>query len=210
MSEIKNIFRNVSWVTLSLIVVNICAFVWTISIARYLGVTDYGILSFAISFTVLLGMGTDIGMTTYATREISADNSKTQKFVNNVIPFKIILSAILFVLTAVILKLLGYNNLVIEVSLIMSFETILICMLNFIVGVFQANENQKIVAIIGIITSFLLVFITLIVIFFDLGLIFIALAYALAYLFNVLGMYIVLRRTYGVPKFEMDLPFWKA
>ena len=90
MSEIKNLFKNISWVTLSLIVANLCAFVWTISIARYLGVVEYGILSFAISFTVLLGMGTDIGMTTYSTREISADRSRTQKFVNNIIPFKII------------------------------------------------------------------------------------------------------------------------
>ena len=208
MSEIKKIFNNVGWVTLSLIVVNICAFVWTISIARYLGVVEYGILSFAISFTVLLGMGTDIGMTTYSTREISADHSKTQKFINNIIPFKIVLSAILFVFTWVLLKLLGYNNLVIEVSLIMSFETILICMLNFIVGVFQANEMQKTNAIVGITTSFLLVFVTLAVIYFDLGLIFIALAYTFAYLFNMVSMYIALRRTFGVPKFEIDWPFW--
>ena len=94
MSEVKTLFKNVSWVTLSLIVANICAFIWTISIARYLGVNDYGILSFAISFTVLLGMGTDIGMTTYSTREISKDNSMTQKFVNNIIPFKIVLSVL--------------------------------------------------------------------------------------------------------------------
>ena len=209
MSEIKNLFKNISWVTLSLIVANLCAFVWTISIARYLGVVEYGILSFAISFTVLLGMGTDIGMTTYSTREISADRSRTQKFVNNIIPFKIILSIILFVFTGLLLKLLGYNDLVIEVSLIMSFETILICMLNFIVGVFQANEKQKTNAIVGIITSFLLVFVTLTVIYLDLGLIFIALAYAFAYMFNLISMYIVLRKTFGIPKFEVDWPFWK-
>lgn len=209
MSEVKTLFKNVSWVTLSLIVANICAFIWTISIARYLGVNDYGILSFAISFTVLLGMGTDIGMTTYSTREISKDNSMTQKFVNNIIPFKIVLSVLLFIFTAIILKLLGYNDLVIEVSLIMSIETIFICMLNFIVGVFQANEKQKTNAIVGMITSFLLVLVTLIVIFLNLGIIFVAFAYAFAYLFNMVSMYIVLRRTFGVPKFEIDWDFWK-
>ena len=91
MSEIKTLFKNISWVTTSQVIVNLCAFLWTIAIARYLGVNDYGILSFAISFTVLLGMGTDIGMSTFATREISKDRSKTHKFINNVIPFKILL-----------------------------------------------------------------------------------------------------------------------
>ena len=144
MSEIKTLFKNISWVTTSQVIVNLCAFLWTIAIARYLGVNDYGILSFAISFTVLLGMGTDIGLSTFATREISQDRSKTQKYINNVIPFKILLSIALFIVTALILILLGYNKLTIEVALIISIETIFICMIKFIGGVFQAYENQKI------------------------------------------------------------------
>ena len=107
MSEIKTLFKNISWVTSSQVVVNLCAFLWTILIARYLGVNDYGILSFAISFTVLLGMGTDIGMSTFATREISQDKSKTKKYVNNILPFKIVLSISLFFITALLLYLLG-------------------------------------------------------------------------------------------------------
>ncbi|MEE1135004.1 MAG: oligosaccharide flippase family protein, partial [Methanobrevibacter sp.] len=46
MSEIKTLFKNFSWVTFSQVVTNLCAFVWTILIARYLGVTNYGTLSF--------------------------------------------------------------------------------------------------------------------------------------------------------------------
>ena len=59
MSQIQTLFKNVSWVTVSKVITNICAFLWTILIARYLGVSDYGTLSFVISFTVLIGMGTD-------------------------------------------------------------------------------------------------------------------------------------------------------
>ena len=144
MADVKILFKNVSWVTISQVIVNLCAFFWTIAIARYLGVNDYGILSFAISFTVLLGMGTDIGMATFTTREISKEKSLTNKFLNNVIPFKVILSVLLFIFTALILILLGYDWLTIEVSLIISIETILLCMLKFFAGVFQAHENVKI------------------------------------------------------------------
>ena len=79
MSQVVTLFKNVSWVTISQVVTNICAFIWTILIARYLGVTDYGILSFVISFVMILGIGEDIGTTTYSIREISRDRSLTTK-----------------------------------------------------------------------------------------------------------------------------------
>ena len=209
MSEIKTLFKNVSWVTTSQVIVNLCAFFWTIAIARYLGVNDYGILSFAISFTVLLGMGTDIGMSTFATREISKDRSKTHKFINNVLPFKIILSIALFIVTALILILLGYNKLTIEVALIISIETIFICMIKFIGGVFQAYENQKINSIGEMIAAILLLIFTFIVIMFDWGLIGVALSYALAYLIFLLHMIFNMNKSFGIPKFEWDFKFWK-
>ena len=209
MSEIKTLFKNVSWVTTSQVIVNLCAFFWTIAIARYLGVNDYGILSFAISFTVLLGMGTDIGMSTFSTREISKDRSKTHKFINNVLPFKIILSIALFIVTALILILLGYNKLTIEVALIISIETIFICMIKFIGGVFQAYENQKINSIGEMIAAILLLIFTFIVIMFDWGLIGVALSYALAYLIFLLHMIFNMNKSFGIPKFEWDFKFWK-
>ena len=209
MSQIKTLFKNIGWVTSSQIIVNLCAFIWTISIARYLGVNDYGILSFAISFTVLLGMGTDIGMTLLATKEISQDKSKTSRYINNIIPFKVVLSILLFIFTALILILLGYNKLVIEITLIMSLETIFICMVNFFGGVFQAHENQKVGSVGAILNSVLLVLFTLIVIILDLGIIFVALSYAISYLIFMLYMSINLINEFGFPKFEIDLCFWK-
>ena len=107
MSQIQTLFKNVSWVTVAQIITNICAFLWTLLIARYLGVSNFGTLSFVISFTVLIGMGTDIGMTTYTTRELSQDHSKTKKFIDNLILYKILLSIALCAFTAFIVYLLG-------------------------------------------------------------------------------------------------------
>ncbi|WP_304105183.1 flippase [Methanobrevibacter ruminantium] len=208
MADVKTLFKNVSWVTISQVIVNLCAFLWTIAIARYLGVNDYGILSFAISFTVLLGMGTDIGMTTFATREISKEKSLTNKFINNVIPFKVVLSVLLFILTALILFLLGYDKLTIDVSLIISIETIFICMVKFIAGVFQAHEDVRINSIGDMVSGLLLLLFTFITIFFDLGLKAIAMSYTLTYLIYMIIMAYEIIKHYGAPKFELDLPFW--
>lgn len=210
MSEIKTLFKNISWVASSQVVVNVCAFFWTILIARYLGVNDYGILSFAISFTVLLGMGTDIGMTTFTTRELSQDKSKTKKYINNIIPFKIILSIALFFITALLLYLLGYNGLVIEVALLLSLETIFICMIKFIGGIFQAYENQRYDSIGGAFTGIMLVLFTLITSYFDLGLMAVAVSYMLAYFLFLIYMVKKMNAHFGIPKFEYDFDFWKT
>ena len=209
MNEIQTLFKNVSLVTSAQIITNICAFIWTIMIARYLGVNDYGILSFAISFTVILGMGTDLGMSAYSTRELSKNRNLTKKFINNIIPFKIILSIILFIIVTIVLSLLGYNKLVIEVSLILVIENAFICMINFLNGVFQAHENQKYYAIGTILYSILLVLLTLITIFLKLGLIAVALSYTLAYLINLIYISLKINKEFGIPKFELNLPFWK-
>lgn len=49
MSRIQTIFKNMSWLVISQIIASICAFVWTVLMARYLGVEQYGIVGFAIS-----------------------------------------------------------------------------------------------------------------------------------------------------------------
>lgn len=76
MNQIKSIFKNTSWMTVSQAVTSLCAFIWTIIIARYLGVSDYGVVSFAISFTSLTIIIMDLGMSTYATRELSRDKNQ--------------------------------------------------------------------------------------------------------------------------------------
>jgi len=209
MSQIRSIFKNASWVTISQIIVNICAFGWTIITARYLGVNDYGILSFAISFTVLLGMGTDIGISTYTTRELSRDRSKTHKFINNGIPVKIILSSILFVFTGLLLYVLGYETNIIIITLLISLETIFICMVNFINGIFQAYEELKYNSIGSIINSVFLLSLTALTVVLKLGLFYIALGYMVSYFICLIYMTYHLIKAFGVPKFEIDLEFWK-
>ena len=65
MSKIQTIFKNMSRLFLSQILASICAFVWTVLMARYLGVEQYGIVGFAISITGILGILDDFGISTY-------------------------------------------------------------------------------------------------------------------------------------------------
>ena len=209
MSQIQTLFKNVSWVTASQVITNICAFLWTLLIARYLGVSEFGTLSFVISFTVLIGMGTDIGMTTYTTRELSQDHSKTKKFINNLIIYKILLSIVLCAFTVLIVYLLGYSNLVVELTLIMFIEASFVTMFNFVNGVFQAYETLKTPSIGVILYSLSLLILIFIITILDWGIIAVAIAYTLAYLFGLLYVSYKLIKEFGLPKFEIDLSFWR-
>lgn len=40
MSRVRTVFANMSWLMFSQIITSVCAFVWTILTARYLGVSD--------------------------------------------------------------------------------------------------------------------------------------------------------------------------
>ena len=102
MNQIKSIFKNTGWLSVSQVITSICAFLWTIIIARYLGVSDYGIVSFAISFTGLLGIVMDLGISTYITREIAKHKNLVRKYFNNIFFFKLILATILLFLSGLI------------------------------------------------------------------------------------------------------------
>ena len=209
MNQITTLFKNFSWVTFSQIVSNVCAFIWTILIARYLGVTDYGILSFVISLVMIIGIGEDIGTTTYSIREISRNKNFTKKFLSNIVPIKWLLSIILLLLTIFALYLLNYDNLVILVAFILFLETIFLSFCSFLSGVFQAHENLKPSSIGSITANLTLLFLTIVVVIFDLGLIAVAFSYAFVYLIYFLYLYKNIINDFGSFKYDFDFDFWR-
>ena len=209
MNQIQSIFKNTSWLTVSQVITSVCAFLWTIIIARYLGVADYGIVSFAVSFTALLGILMDLGMNTYITREIAKNKASLEKYVDNIFLFKLILAFVLFILSAILLYLMNYPFITIVVTLIFTVELIFISMTYFFNGVFQAFENVKYQAIGTILNSILLLLGILVTIWFDFGVIAIAISYAFGYCIYCSYMFFKYVKKFSFPKFELDLKFIK-
>lgn len=209
MNQIQSIFKNTRWLSISQIITSICAFLWTIIIARYLGVSEYGIVSFAISFTALMGIVMDIGISTYITREIAKHKDLVKKYVNNIFLFKLILAIVLFILSVLILYLLDYSFLTILITLIFTIELIFMSMVGFLNGVFQAFEKVKYQAIGSILNSSLLLIGILITLGLDLGIISIALSYTISYCIFFSYMFLEYINNFNLPKFELDLTFIK-
>lgn len=208
MNQIKSIFKNTTWIMSSEFLSSICAFIWNIIIARYLGVSDFGILAFAISFTSLFSIMMDLGINTYITRDIVRNPELTSKYLGNILPLKLILSAISFFIILIILNILGYGYLKIEVTMIFVIEAIFISMNGILNGVLQAHNKMEHQAIGLYINSILLLVCILGTIHFNLGLIGIASSYLIAYITVTIYLYLRNRKIVK-PRFEINIELSK-
>lgn len=209
MSKITEVFKNTSWLLISQIITSVFGFVWIVLLARYLGVSDFGIMNFAISFTTIMSIFIDLGIITYTTRDLSRYPEMSQKYIGNAIPLKIILSIISFIATLLILSIMNYDLITIEVVLLFALHIIFQNMGYFFNGVFQAFGKMKYQAIGIIINSILVLIGTFTLIFLDLGLIAAALAYISGSLITLIYLYLNVRDKIVIPKFQFDIQFWK-
>ncbi|MBF4469549.1 MAG: flippase [Methanobrevibacter arboriphilus] len=209
MSKINEIFKNTSWLLISQIITSIFGFVWIVLLARYLGVSDFGIMNFAISFTSIMSIFIDLGINTYVTRDLSRSPELSQKYIGNAIPLKIFLSILSFIATLVILLIMDYNLLSIQVVLLFAIQTIFLSMGWLFNGVFQAFSKMKYQAIGIIINSSLILSGTLLLTYFNLGLIAVALSYMVGSIITLIYLYNNIKNKIVIPKIQIDLDFWK-
>ena len=209
MSQVQTIFKNMSWLMISQILASICGFIWTILMARYLGVSNYGIFGFATSLTGILAITVDLGISTHIVRHIATDYESAPKYLGNAIPLKSIFAIGTIILTLIILILMKSNELVITVTLLFTIEMIIKSYINLFNGSFQAFEEGKYQGIGNTIMNVLLLIFILIAIFTDLGLYGIAISYILANLIALTYEYYVLNKNITKPKYEIDRNFCK-
>lgn len=196
MSQVRTIFKNMSWLLISQIIASICGFVWTIVIAQYLGVNDYGILGFAISFTGILTVLNDLGVGTHIIRHIATDYDSASHYLGNAIPLKSLFSTFNFGLSLIILIIMKCNPITIQITLLFTIEAILKSFFGLFASTFQAFEEGKYQAIGNTVMNLLLLIFVFIVIFTDTGIFGITFAYllsnfiALTYIFYALQKHI--------------------
>ena len=210
MSNVKTIFSNMSWLFVSQIIASVCGFIWTIVIARYLGVNDYGILGFAISLTGILAITMDLGVNSHVVREIATNYDLTPKYLGNAIPLKSLFVIGTFILTLIILILMKANQLTITITLLFTIEMVFKTFIGLLNGSFQAYEEGKYQGIGNILLNIILLIFILISIFTDLGIFGITLSYVVANFIPLVYEYVIFTKKFAKPKFEFDIDFCRT
>ena len=209
MSRVQTIFKNISWLMISQIFVSILGFSWTILIARYLGVSDYGVLGFAISFISLIAFAMDFGVSSYAIRHIATDYDSAPRYLGNIIPLKCIFCIGTAILSVIILILMRSNELTINITLLFLIEGILVTFISMMNGCFLAFEKGKYQAIGNIFVNSILLILLLTSIYTNLGIYGITISYVTANVIGFIYSYYILNKYISKPHFEFDKDFCK-
>jgi len=75
MNTVQRIAKNAGVLITTKVISKVFTFFYVMYTARYLGAEGFGILSFAIAFTAIFGIFTDLGLHQLTVREVARDKS---------------------------------------------------------------------------------------------------------------------------------------
>lgn len=209
MNTIQRITKNVSILFVSQVFTYIIGFFTLAYTARYLGVTGYGTLSFALAFTGIFSVLMDLGLNTFTIREVARKKSLAEDYVANIILIKIILGSTTFFLLIIITHLLGYDQQTVQVIAFIALYTIFSALSQLFYAVFQANEKMEYPSLGNIISSILLLIGVFAAIHYGFNI------YQFSHIYTFTGaivlIYAVLMYSwrFKLPKMKFELDVWK-
>jgi O-antigen/teichoic acid export membrane protein len=125
----------------------IMGMVYSMYTARYLGPERYGTIAFALAFTSIFGVITDLGINTLTIREVARNKNSATTFLGNLLLIKSILVIITMVSIVVAVNLTGHERIEIEVIYLISISIILSAFNGAFNSLFQAFERVEYVSI---------------------------------------------------------------
>ena len=209
MNRVRTIFANMSWLLVSQIITSVCAFIWTIITARYLGVSDYGLFGTAVSFSSLFGVCADLGVTTYITRAISTDFNREKKYLSNAIGVKLFLSIFYLIVVSLALFILGWDNYAPSICFLFALESVFMSFQNVMYSSFQAHEMMKYEAITNTLINVLTFICIMAITFTNYGLWGVTFVYILVNVIGLVYVVLALSKKIIVPKPSFDFKFYK-
>ena len=210
MNTVRRIAKNTAVLFVSQIASYILGFFYIMYTARYLGAEGFGILSFALAFTGIFGVFSDLGLRNLTVREVARDKSLAGKYLGNIAVIKIILSFITIGLITITINLLGYPEQTIKVVYLIALSVVFGAFSGMFYSIFQAYEKMEYQSLGLILSSALMLAGVLIGIKQGFDVIGFA---SLYFLVNsiVLGYsFVVCLWKFVLPKLEVNLQFWKT
>lgn len=209
MSMIKKLAKNTGYLFLSQILSYLFGFLYVMYSARYLGADDFGIISFALAFTGIIGILADLGLNTLTVREIAREKDLTGRYIGNILIIKIILSIITFGIIGLIINILGYPETTKIVVYLFALSAILGSFYGVFNAIFQAFQEMEYISISTILNSVLLLLITLYAIHKGYDVTAFAFIYFLVNLLIFFYCLFISLTKFPRPKINLDFGFWK-
>ena len=206
--KITNIAKNTSYFTFALILQKIISFTYFTIIARALGPADLGKYYFAISFTTIFAIISDLGLTSVLTREIAKYHNQANRLLGSILTLKIPLILINIVAVILFSRFFNYSPLLNTLIYLSLICTILDSFTATFFSVSRGFHNLAFESVSSVIYQIVVLISGLIILKIDLGLRFLMIGLVAASIFNFFYSTIVVWRKWGLdlkPKFDPKL-----
>jgi O-antigen/teichoic acid export membrane protein len=204
----KTIIRNISWLSISKIIVYLLSIITITLVPRYLGVEGYGQLNFALSFVGLFVILGDLGLNTLSLRELSKNNSLIQKYFSKLFPLKVFLSLVFTLIMGIIILLINKSLIVKQILFLTIIIMVISIFSNFYLTFFQAKQKLQYRSIFEVLNKLFYVLFIFLFIYLNKGVIGITLANILMNIFGLVFLFFSLFK-YVKFKINLDIKFIK-
>jgi O-antigen/teichoic acid export membrane protein len=134
--------KNVFLLTVTGTADKVAAVLWTIVLARGLGVDGYGTYSIAVAFTSLFTIVADLGLRTLLIREVASDKDHVADYLGISLQLKTVFSAVAAIIMVSAGLCAGYPNDILFLILLASLVQVATSFLDFVVCFFRAFERM--------------------------------------------------------------------
>lgn len=174
-------------------------------LAKQLGAEDYGKFSYSISFAVLFSIISNLGIRSYATREIIRHKDKAAVIQGQVLFTRLILAILMLVTGVATSFFLGHDLVIFTLVVIALFSKFIFTFTNSNYIIFESHEDLHFNALTQTIGRSVVIVLTLAALFAGFGLYTVALVYFLGDVVQYAVSLIIVRKNYFKPKLQISI-----
>lgn len=210
MNTVQRIVKNTAALFAAQFVVAILSLALSIVIARSLGDAIFGKYSFAIAFTSIFAVFSDLGYNTLLIRDVARDKSRASKYLSNVLLMRAFLFPLIFASIVIAVNVMGYPADTKNVVYLFGVYMLIMSFSDVFKVTFRVFEKMEYEASITIFATMIRLSLGLLVLFMGYGLIELALVFILSGILDLLFCFVICTRRFVKPKIELDFGFWKS
>ncbi|RLG23827.1 hypothetical protein DRN77_03705 [Methanosarcinales archaeon] len=210
MNTVQRIARNMAALFTAHFIVVILSLILSIFIARKLGDVAFGKYSFVLAFTAVFAVFSDLGYNTLLIREVARDESQADKYLNNILSMRLLLSLIIFVLITIIINVMDYPADVKNITYLFAIYILILSFSDAFKVTFRAFEKMKYESGITVLSNAVRVSLGLLVLLLGYGLLELALVFLVSGIFDFLISFLICEKKFVKSQIELDLNFWKS
>jgi O-antigen/teichoic acid export membrane protein len=203
------ILKNSGALAVSTVVGKVFYFLLFVLIGRFLGPSDFGKFTFALSFIALFSVVNDLGLNLLTVKEVSADKNLTNKYLNNVAVLKAALAFFSFLLVMCFVALLGYPQKTIKIVFLLGLATLFANISFGIRWIFQVSLKLEYDSALNAIQNMLSFGLGFLALRLNWGIYGIGYSQIFVWISILFFAWVLISRKFTHIDFEFDFLFWK-